>query len=79
MLESFARKWFGKNISKLLLGVEVENVDLVTFVFLADEVVFGLDVLGAFMVFGVFNELNGTLIVREEGSRFGGRKTKACK
>ena len=79
VLEGFAWERFSENISELLFGVNVENVDLVTFVFFADEIVLGFDVFGPLVVFGVLNKLDGSLIVGEEGSWVGRRKSKAGK
>jgi len=63
VLKSLAWKQFSEDVSELLFGVDIEDIDLVTLVLFADEVVFCLDVLGTLMEFGIFNELNSALVV----------------
>lgn len=57
--------------------MDIKNINLFTLVFFANKVILGFDVFGSLVVFGVFDKLDSALVVREEWSRFGGRKTEA--
>ena len=55
MLKWFARKCFCKDISHMLLGVDVRNIHLLLCVFFADKIVFGFNMLSSFVIFRVLD------------------------
>jgi hypothetical protein len=57
---------FGEDISGLVIGGDVLEVDGLGLVLLVQEVVADLDVLGVVMKFGVASDGNSGLVVNEE-------------
>lgn len=55
MLENFTGERFRERVSKLLFGVDVENINLFEFILLTDEIVFGLNVFCSLVKFGVLH------------------------
>lgn len=53
VLKGIARKSFGKEVGKLLLGVDVENFNLMLVIFLPNEVVFSFNMFRPLVKLGI--------------------------
>lgn len=54
LLEKLMRKSLGKKIYKLLISMDVVNINLFPVVLLSNQIVFNLDVLGLLVILEVF-------------------------
>ena len=68
-LEPIGWQSFGEDIGNLIVSINVLNVYCVVLLFLSDEVILNINVLGSFVEFWVVNQFDGTLIITEEERR----------
>ena len=68
-LEPIGWQSFGEDIGNLIVSINVLNVYCVVLLFLSDEVILNINVLGSFVDFWVVNQFDGTLIITEEERR----------
>jgi len=68
-LEPIDWQSFGEDIGNLIVSINVLNVYCVVLLFLSDEVILNINVLGSFVEFWVVNQFDGTLIITEEERR----------
>lgn len=68
-LEPIGWQSFGEDIGNLIVSINVLNVYCVVLLFLSDEVILNINVLGSFVEFRVVNQFDGTLIITEEERR----------
>ena len=59
----------GEDVGDVVVGVGLDELDRSFEHLVADEMVLGLDVLGAFVMDRVLGELDAALIVLEDGQR----------